>query len=213
MSGEAGEACVSVVDDDALVLKALKRLLSAEGFRVRTFGSPQEFLSQPADDAPGCVVVDLAMPGIDGLELQSALAGAGDARPVIFISGHADVASGVGAMKAGAVDFLTKPFQAELLLAAVRVAIERNRVAREARKEHSYVDHRLASLTRREREVLDGVVAGRLNKQIALHLGTAEKTVKVHRAHMMQKMGVGSLADLVRLVDRGGARAARAARN
>ena len=202
MVGEAGEACVSVVDDDALVLKAIKRLLSSEGFRVRTFGSPQEFLSQPADDAPGCVVVDLAMPGIDGLALQRALASAGDERPVIFISGHADIASGVDAMKAGAVDFLTKPFEAAVLLAAVRSAVERDRTGRLARNELSHAGRRLATLTRREREVLHGVVAGKLNKQIALQLGTAEKTVKVHRAHMMQKMGVGSLADLVRLVDR-----------
>ena len=199
---DAGEACVSVVDDDALVLKALKRLLTAEGFRVRIFGSPQEFLSQPVDDAPGCVVVDLAMPGIDGLALQRALASAGDARPLVFISGHADIANGVDAMKAGAVDFLTKPFEAAALLAAVRSAIERDRTGRMVRHELSHVVRRIATLTRREREVLYGVVAGKLNKQIALLLGTAEKTVKVHRAHMMQKMGVGSLADLVRLVDR-----------
>ena len=190
-------ACVSVVDDDALVLRSLDRLLSSAGFAVRTFPSPQAFLAQAGGD-PGCVVIDLSMPGLSGLEVQQALARLADARPVVFISGRGDVASSVEAMKAGAVDFLLKPVEGEKLVAAVRCAMEKDRVARVVREELSLIGGRLAELTPREREVLAGVVEGKLNKQIAAELGTAEKTVKVHRARMMRKMGVGSLAGLVR---------------
>jgi FixJ family two-component response regulator len=164
---------------------------------VRTFPSAREFLADQRADV-GCVVIDLSMPGIGGLEVQRALARSTDPRPVVFISGCGDIPSSVAAMKAGAVDFLVKPFDEQVLLAAVRSAIERNRAARVARDEHSSISQHLATLTPREREVLARVVDGKLNKQIAAELGTAEKTIKVHRARMMRKMGVDSLAGLVR---------------
>jgi FixJ family two-component response regulator len=192
------EGCVSVVDDDALVLRSLDRLLRSAGFTVRTYPSPQAFLAQGEHAAPGCVVLDLSLPGLSGLELQQALAASPDPRPVVFISGRGDVPSSVAAMKAGAVDFLVKPFDEQSLLAAVRAAIEKDRSARAAREELAHIASRLAALTPREQEVLAGVVEGKLNKQIAAELGTAEKTVKVHRARMMRKMGVDSLASLVR---------------
>lgn len=190
--------CVSVIDDDALVLKALDRLLQSSGFEVQTFSSPHDFLAQRADGTPGCIVMDLSMPGLSGLELQQALARAADPRPVVFISGRSSVASSVEAMKAGAVDFLTKPFDAEKLLGAVRAAIEKDRVFREDLALRASINARLATLTPRESEVLSRVVTGKLNKQIAAELGTAEKTVKVHRARMMRKMQFDSLAELVR---------------
>jgi len=189
--------CVRVVDDDAAVLKSLGRLLNAAGFAVRTFPSSQDFLQQHDRDAPGCVVIDLAMPGLDGLQLQQALARSGDPCPVIFISGFGDVPSSVRAMKAGAIDFLTKPFDQSQFLDAVRTAIDKDRSARAARAERSSVGVRVAGLTPREREVMARVIAGHLNKQIAAELGIAEKTVKVHRARVMKKMEVGSVADLV----------------
>ena len=151
---------------------------------------------------PGCVVLDLAMPGLNGLELQTALAASGCQRPIIFVSGHGDVPSSVRAMKAGAVDFLTKPVSEENLLAAIRRAIDRDRLMRQARAELQAIGERLNTLTPREREVLQHVVAGQLNKQIAADLGTVEKTVKVHRSRVMEKMGVRSLADLVRMAER-----------
>lgn len=192
--------CVRVVDDDASVLKSLDRLLRAAGFSVRTFPSPQDFLRQHDADAPGCVLLDLSMPGVDGLEVQQLLARIGDPCPVIFITGHGDIPASVQAMKAGAVDFLTKPFDKEQLLAAVRAAIDKDRAARAARAERSSVGQRVAALTPREREVMVRVVAGSLNKQIAADLGIAEKTVKVHRARVMMKMGVASVAELVTTV-------------
>ena len=189
---------VSIVDDDGLVLRALDRLLQAQGFEVDTFSSPRDFLDHPAAEGPGCVVMDLSMPGLNGLELQQALARIGDGRPVVFISGNASVSAGIAAMKAGAADFLTKPLDVEQLVEAVRMAIEKDREMRENRGARAEFAERLASLTPREREVLEGVVAGRLNKQIADRLGTAEKTIKVHRARMMEKMRVDSVAELVR---------------
>jgi FixJ family two-component response regulator len=192
--------CVRVVDDDAGVLKSLDRLLRSAGFAVRTFPSSQDFLRQHDGTAPGCVVLDLSMPGLDGLQLQQALARAGDTCPVIFITGFGDVPTSVRAMKAGAVDFLTKPFDRAQLLAAVRIAIDRDRSARAARAERSSIGVRVAALTPREREVMVHVVAGHLNKQIAADLGIAEKTVKVHRARVMNKMGAGSVAELVTMV-------------
>jgi FixJ family two-component response regulator len=190
--------CVSVIDDDALVLKSLDRLLRSVGFAVKTFSSPREFLEQRGISSPGCILVDLSMPGLSGLELQRALVDADDPRPVIFLSGHGDIPSTVEAMKAGAVDFLTKPCDESKLIAAVHAALEKDRAAREAHAERESIDARVATLTPREREVLNRVVAGRLNKQIAAELGTAEKTVKVHRARMMRKMQYDSLAELVR---------------
>ena len=192
--------CVRVVDDDASVLKSVDRLLRSAGFAVRTFPSPQAFLQQHDGAAPGCLVLDLAMPGLDGLQLQSALARSGDPCPVIFITGNGDIPSSVRAMKAGAVDFLTKPFDQGQLLAAVRAAIEMDRIARAERAERSSVDLRLAVLTPREHQVMAHVVAGHLNKRIAADLGISEKTVKVHRARVMDKMGAGSVAELVTMV-------------
>jgi FixJ family two-component response regulator len=193
------QACVSVVDDDLLVLRSVGRLLQSAGFAVRTYSSPHELLDSRAADAPGCIVMDLSMPGLNGLELQQALTQASDSRPVVFISGLSSVATSVAAMKAGAVDFLTKPIDDGKLIGAVNAAIEKDRAAREVQAGRDSVEARLATLTKREREVLELVVQGRLNKQIAAALGTAEKTVKVHRACMMRKMRVDSLAELVRL--------------
>ena len=189
---------VNVVDDDALVLRSLGRLLRSAGFAVRTFPSSQDFLSQARNGEPGCLVLDLTMPNMNGLELQAQLTRLGNDCPVVFLSGNADVPHSVQAMKAGAVDFLVKPVDREKLLAAVRLAIGNDQRARAARKTLDDVAGRIAALTPREREVLAGVVAGKLNKQIAAELGTAEKTVKVHRARMMRKMQFDSLAELVR---------------
>jgi FixJ family two-component response regulator len=189
--------CVRVVDDDASVLKSLDRLLRSAGFAVRTFPSAHDFLMQQERGMPGCVVLDLSMPGVDGLALQEALAREGDHCPIIFISGRSDVVSSVRAMKAGAVDFLCKPFDQTALLAAVRAAIEKDSAARAARAERSEIGLQVAALTPRERQVMTQVVAGRLNKQIAADLGIAEKTIKVHRARVMRKMGVDSVAELV----------------
>jgi len=191
-------ARVAIVDDDLLVLKSLDRLLRSAGFNVETFSSPREFLRQEGQGARGCVVMDLSMPELNGLELQQALAASADARPVVFISGNGDVPASVSAMKAGAVDFLTKPLDQGKLLDAVRAAIEKDRAGREKRAEQAGVVSRLATLTLREKQVLSRVVTGRLNKQIAAELGTAEKTIKVHRARMMRKMQVDSVAELVR---------------
>jgi FixJ family two-component response regulator len=192
-------ACVSVVDDDMLVLRSVSRLLQSAGFAVEAFSSPHALLESGGGGSPGCIVADLSMPGLSGLELQQALTQASDPRPVVFISGQGSVATSVAAMKAGAVDFLTKPLDDGKLIGAVNAAIERDRAARVVQAGRAALQARLATLTRREREVLELVVAGRLNKQIAAELGTAEKTVKVHRACMMRKMQVDSLAELVRL--------------
>jgi RNA polymerase sigma factor (sigma-70 family) len=191
-----------VVDDDPSVLRALTRLLSAAGLETRGFPSPAAFLDAHDPATPGCLVLDVALPGLDGLELQQALAGSDCARPIVFITGRGDIPTTVRAMKGGAVDFLTKPVNDNDLLAAVRNAIEIDRMARQAQVEMDALRQHLASLTPREREVLVHVVAGRLNKQIAADLGTVEKTIKVHRARIMEKMAVRSLADLVRVAER-----------
>ncbi len=202
MAGDDGMSStrgnVAVVDDDVMVLKSLDRLLQSAGFAVQVFSSAQEFLGKCATQLPGCVVMDLSMPGVGGLELQNALAGTAGSPSVVFISGQGSVPSSVEAMKAGAVDFLTKPVDEDKLLAAVHLAVEKERVARERDGARGLITARLATLTMRERQVLEHVVAGRLNKQIAAELGTAEKTIKVHRARMMRKMQAGSLAELVR---------------
>ena len=187
---------VAIVDDDVLVLRALDRLLRAAGLAVETFSSADEFL-QSRRPAAGCVVMDLSMPGRGGLELQRALAEAADSRPIVFISGQGTVPASVQAMKAGAVDFLTKPIDEPRLLDAVRAALEKDRVLREQDTARAAITSRLLTLTERERQVLAHVVVGKLNKQIAAALGTAEKTIKVHRARMMRKMQVDSLAELV----------------
>lgn len=195
---------VYVVDDDPAILKALTRLLRGEGFVVRGFPSSQAFLAEHDPEATGCAVFDVALPGFNGLELQQALAASGCARSIIFVTGHGDVPMSVRAMKAGAIDFLTKPIDATQLLAAVRAAIDKDAQARRAREESAALQRRLATLTQREREVFEHVVTGQLNKQIAADLGTVEKTIKVHRGRMMAKLDVASLADLVRLAERAG---------
>jgi FixJ family two-component response regulator len=197
---ETCRALIHLVDDDGMVLRALKRLLDAAGYRSRSYGSAEEFLARPDPHAPGCAVVDLCLPGVDGLNLQSKLMEAGDGLPLIFLTGRGDIASSVRAMKSGAVDFLTKPVEKDSLLAAVSKALELYFLARAVRVDIESFERNLALLTPREREVLEGVVAGRLNKQIAADLNIAEKTIKVHRARVMQKMNVRTTADLVRLV-------------
>jgi FixJ family two-component response regulator len=195
---------VFLVDDDADVLKALGRLVRAWGYDSREYVSARDFLREHDASLPGCAVLDVAMPDLDGLTLQQALAARGVERPVIFLTGRGDIPMTVSAMKAGAVDFLTKPVNAEALLAAIGRAQEREARERETRAQMDEFLTKLARLTPREREVLGHVVAGRLNKQIAHDLGTVEKTIKVHRSRMMEKMGARSLAELVRMVERAG---------
>jgi FixJ family two-component response regulator len=193
-----------LVDDDPAVLKAITRLLNAAGYRTKSFSSPQEFLSAHDPSIPGCAIIDLVMSELDGLHLQQALLETGSERPIIFLSGKGDVSTSVSAMKAGAVDFLTKPVKREALFSAVVRAAKVDALSRLKRDESKSIGDRLATLTHREREVLEYVIAGRLNKQIAASLGTVEKTVKVHRGRMMSKLGVKSVADLVRLADKAG---------
>ena len=195
---------VFVVDDYAPGRRSISRLLRAAGFVVATFASAQDFLAQYDPGVCGCLVLDLAMPAVNGLELQSLLAHKGSLLPIIFLTAHGDIPKSVQAMKRGASDFLTKPVNDEDLLAAVRVAIEKDRAIRREQDELSEIRARLATLTPREREVLEYVVAGKLNKQIAGDLGTVEQTIKIHRAHLMQKMRVRSVAELVRLTERCG---------
>jgi FixJ family two-component response regulator len=195
---------VFVVDDYAPVRKSISRVLHATGFVVATFASAEEFLAQYDPQTLGCLVLDVAMPTLNGLELQHILAKTGSLLPIIFLTGTADIPKAVQAMKHGASDFLTKPVHDEDLLAAVRTAIEKNRARRREQAELSEIRACLATLTPREREVLEYVVTGKLNKQIAGDLGTVEQTVKVHRAHVMQKMRVQSVAELVRLAQRCG---------
>jgi len=195
---------VFIVDDDPNVLRALSRLLRAEGLEARPYQSPQLFLKEHDPTIPGCLVLDMAMPGMSGLDLQQALSLPDWQRPIVFLSGRGDVPSTVKAMKAGAVDFLTKPVNGKDLLAAVGRANAQDLQARRERTELLAILRKLATLTPRERQVMDHVVAGELNKQIAAELGTVEKTIKVHRARVMFKMGARSVAELVRLTERVG---------
>jgi FixJ family two-component response regulator len=197
-------ATVFVVDDDPDVRRALARLLRAAGCGVSAFGSAAEFLSAYDPEAPGCLILDVVMPGIDGLELQAALRAAVCPLPIVFLSGSADIPMSVQAMKAGAVTFLTKPVEDSMLIAAVAEALKVDEVTRRAQSFDRPLQKRLSTLTPREREVLAHVVAGQLNKQIAADLGTAEKTVKVHRSRVMRKMGARSVAELVQLANRVG---------
>lgn len=197
----SGEFVTFVVDDDRSVLKSLSRLLRTKGYEVRAYQTGREFLNQHDPDVPGCAILDLSLPGMSGLEIQQELAATHANRPVVFLSGSAGVPASVKAMKEGAVDFLTKPAKARDLLEAIAAACERQARAREQKGELDDVEARLANLTSREREVFDGVVSGLLNKQIAGQLGISLKTVKLHRSRMMRKIGVRSVADLVRLAE------------
>jgi FixJ family two-component response regulator len=196
------DAIVFVVDDDEPMRKSLQNLIGSVGLRVETFASAPEFLRSKLTDVPGCLVLDVRLPGLSGLDLQKRMVEAGIEIPIIFITGHGDIPMTVRAMKAGAVEFLTKPFRDQDLLDAIQQALDRDRAARKQRAQINELHNRLDSLTPREREVMGLVVAGLLNKQIAGELGTSETTIKIHRHQVMEKMGAGSLAELVRMADR-----------
>lgn len=196
------EPVVFLVDDDAGVLKAISRLLRSHGFAVRAFDSAKAFLEQSSLADHGCIVLDVSMPGINGLELQAALVEKACALPIVFLTGRGDIPMSVRAMKQGALDFLTKPAHDEDLLEAIFKAIERDRTQYSTRTELAEIRRRLDTLTPREREVFECVVSGLLNKQTASELGTAEKTIKVHRARVMEKLKVESVAELVRVAER-----------
>jgi len=195
---------VYVVDDDPDVLKAVERLLESAGLKVVAFPSPQQFLERHDRNAAGCLVLDLEMPGLNGLELQRMLEQQASHLPIVFLTGRGDIAASVRAMKQGASDFLTKPVDDALLIATIRDALARDAALRPGRIERERIANRLATLTERERQVLDRVIAGKLNKQIAAELGTVEKTIKFHRANLMRKMDVRVVADLVKLAERAG---------
>ena len=193
---------VFVIDDDAAIRDALQSLISSMKLHVELFGSAAEFLQRERPDVPSCLVLDVRLPGISGLDFQRKLTEANHSIPVIFITGHGDIPMSVRAMKAGAVEFLTKPFSDQDLLDAIHVALERDRARRQQESEMMVLRERFKSLTPREQEVLPLVVSGRLNKQIAAELGTSEFTVKVHRASVMRKMQADSLPDLVKMAVR-----------
>lgn len=193
---------VFIVDDDQDVRDALRRLLTSVGLAAEVFATAQAFLTARRPDAPGCLVLDVRLPGLSGLDLQRELAAADVSLPIIFVTGHGDIPMSVRAIKAGAVEFLTKPFREQDLLDAIRHAIDRDRLARAERRELAELRHRYGSLTPRERDVMAGVIAGLLNKQIAAELGTSEVTVKEQRGHLMHKMQAGSVAELVRTAAR-----------
>ena len=195
-------AIVFVVDDDPSIREAIKSLISLAGLRVETFGTAQEFLRKERPDLPGCVVLDVELPGLSGLDLQRELAAQGIKLPIIFITGYGDIPMSVRAMKAGATEFLTKPFRDQDLLDAIQQALARDRAARLHSKEIAELRERFDVLTSREREVMSLVVAGSLNKQIGFELGISEITVKIHRGRVMNKMGAQSLAELVRMTER-----------
>jgi FixJ family two-component response regulator len=195
---------IFLVDDDPGVLDALENVLRASGHQVKTFLSPQQFLGEHDPSVPGCAIFDVSMPGLDGLQLQEALRSDGVQRPVIFITGVGDIPIGIRAMKAGAVDFLTKPVNRQQLLAAIAQAAEKDAKARDIHKELASIKARLETLTPREYEVFASLVRGRVNKQIAYELGVSHKTIKVHRARVMSKLGARSMVELVRLAEQAG---------
>ena len=196
------DAMVFVVDDDAPMRKSLENLIRSVGLRVEVFASAQEFLRSKRPDVPSCLVLDVRLPGLSGLDLQRQTSHPGMEIPIVFITGHGDIPMSVRAMKAGAVEFLTKPFREQDLLDAIQQALERDRTAREQRAALEELRSRLESLTPRERAVMTRVVGGLLNKQIGAELGTSEATVKMHRHQVMEKMGASSLPELVRMADR-----------
>ena len=193
---------VFVVDDDVWVRESLETLIRDEGWQPETFSSAQQFLDRPRALTPSCLVLDISLPGLNGLELQKHVAVERTDMPIIFITGHGDIPMSVGAMKAGAVEFLTKPFNDEVLLTAIRQALERSRLALAQEAEMQELRDRYASLTSREMQVMALVVSGLLNKQVAGELGIAEKTVKAHRGQVMQKMKANSVADLVKMAEK-----------
>jgi FixJ family two-component response regulator len=193
------EPLVIVIDDDAPTRETLSSLIRSVGLRVELFGSAQEFLKSDRRDAPGCLVLDIRLRGIGGLDLQGRLAAANIRIPIVFITGHGDIQMSVRAMKAGAIEFLTKPFRDQDLLDAIYVGLEKDRERRQREAEVAILRERFESLTPGERKVLHLVVSGRLNKQIAAEIGTSEATVKVHRSQLMKKMGAASTAGLVRM--------------
>jgi FixJ family two-component response regulator len=196
------DAMVFVVDDDPSVRRAIKRLVESVGLQVELFGSAQQFLQARRPDLPSCLVLDIRLPGISGLDFQRELAETDIPIPIIFLTAHGDIAMTVRAMKAGAVEFLTKPFRDQDLLDAIQVALDRDRGRRHREADIALLRERFGLLTSREREVVDMVVLGRLNKQIAAEIGTAENTVKVHRSRAMEKLQAQSLAELVKMVER-----------
>lgn len=193
---------VFVVDDDPSVRSSLKFLISTVGLQVVTFESAETALQKLSPEAPSCLVLDVRLRGLSGLDLQGELAARNCQVPIVFITGHGDIPMTVRAMKAGAIEFLTKPFRDQDLLDAIRLALQRDQARREQEKELTELQQRFDLLTSREREVISLVAAGKLNKQIADQLGTAENTIKVHRSRAMEKLGAGSLADMVRMIEK-----------